>query len=300
MNYEEMKILPAKYNYVFLTLFTNPKYKDLVALPFFRAYLNKPDLKSSEVTISDPRLPSDELDEKHPIVDVLITTPTEILHIEMQFFVTKETLDRFYYYHTKTFAGQLGSGDPYKKLKKVISLFITTEKAIDDYIDGKKCSGNEGFYLHSFEVYDKKHGVTMTNKSIIDVLELNKLPIESDGSTEWIWGSLFDAEEEERFDMLAQKYPEVADAVNVIKELSADQQFRTEAFLIEKAKRDWISSIVSAKDEGIEEGIEIGKFEGKKESALLMLRKKYTPEVVADVLDLPLSQVIAWSQESQN
>ncbi|MDR2506153.1 MAG: hypothetical protein LBD16_08645, partial [Oscillospiraceae bacterium] len=80
-----------------------------------------------------------------------------------------------------------------------------------------------------------------TDKAVINVLELNKIPVHSDGSTEWIWGSLFDAEEEEQFDMLAKAYPEVADAVKVIKELSADQQFRYEAFLAEKAKRDWIS-----------------------------------------------------------
>ncbi|MDR2505049.1 MAG: Rpn family recombination-promoting nuclease/putative transposase, partial [Oscillospiraceae bacterium] len=236
---EARKILPAKFDKVFLTLFTNPKYKDIVALPFLRAYLRKPDLKPSDVIISDPRLASDELDEKHPIVDVFITMPTELLHMEMQFFVTKETLDRFFYYHAKAFAGQLKSGESYSKLKKLISLFITTQTAIDDTADENV--PERGYYFHSFEVYDKIHNVTMTDKAVINVLELNKIPVKSDGSTEWIWGSLFDAEEEEQFDMLAKAYPEVADAVKVIKELSADQQFRYEAFLAEKAKRDWIS-----------------------------------------------------------
>ncbi|GHV27539.1 hypothetical protein FACS18948_5080 [Clostridia bacterium] len=61
------------------------------------------------------------------------------------------------------------------------------------------------------------------------------------------------------------------------------------------------------KSEGIQigknEGIQIGKSEGiqigKKDSALLMLRK-FSAEVVADVLDLPISQVNMWAIESQS
>jgi predicted transposase/invertase (TIGR01784 family) len=178
--------------------------------------------------------------------------PREILHIEMQFFVPKETLDRFHYYHCKAFGGQLKSGEIYKALKKVISIYFTTETAVSEDND----------YLHEFVAYDVKHGIIMTPKSIEKVIELNKLPLESDGTPEWVWSSLFDAEEEARFNMLATAYPEVAGAVSAIKELSSDPQFRREAFLVEKAKKDWLSSIFSAKEDGYDEGVLIGEQRG--------------------------------------
>jgi predicted transposase/invertase (TIGR01784 family) len=199
------------------------------------------------------------LEEKHPIVDVFITMPREILHIEMQFFVIKETLERFHYYHCKAFGGQLKSGEIYKALKKVMSIFFTTETVISEDND----------YLHEFVTYDVKHGIIMTPKSIEKVIELNKLPLEYDGTPEWIWSSLFDAEEEARFNMLATDYPKVAGAVSAIKELSSDPQFRREAFLVEKAKKDWLSSIFSAKEDGYDEGIEIGRNEGRNEGILI-------------------------------
>jgi hypothetical protein len=63
---DNRKYLPAKFNNVFLTLFTNPKYKGTVVLPFLRDMLAQPNIETQDVNTSDPRLPSDELEEKHP------------------------------------------------------------------------------------------------------------------------------------------------------------------------------------------------------------------------------------------
>jgi len=113
---------------------------------------------------------------------------------------------------------------------------------------------------------DTEEDVTLTDKSRIDVLEMSKIPKECDGSPEWIWGSLFKADEEDEFDMLASRYPEVQGAVAAIKELSADPDFRYQALQMEKARRDWISGIDEAKTQGIEighkQGIEIGHKQG--------------------------------------
>ncbi|MDR1261916.1 MAG: Rpn family recombination-promoting nuclease/putative transposase [Oscillospiraceae bacterium] len=281
---DNRKILPAKFNNVFLTLFTNPKYKDTVVLPFLRDMLSQPNLRSEDVNISDPRLPSDELEEKHPIVDVFITMSREILHIEMQFFVTKETLERFHYYHCKAFGGQLKSGEIYKALKKVMSIFFTTETAISEDND----------YLHEFVTYDIKHGITMTTKSMEKVIELNKLPLEYDGTPEWIWSSLFDAEEEARLNMLATDFPKVAGAANAIKELSSDPQFRREAYLAEKAKKDWLSSIYSAKEDGYEEGILIGEQKGLIMGAKAMAKRGIPLADIASDYNQPVSVIESW------
>ncbi|GHU73661.1 hypothetical protein AGMMS49992_13000 [Clostridia bacterium] len=159
-------------------------------------------------------------------------------------------------------------------------MIITTEDAIPE-------TDEDSDYLHVFEVYDKKHKVLLSKKWEIRLFELSKLPVTSDGTIEWTWGSLLVAEEEAQFNMLATTYPEVAEAVKAIKELSADPVFRYEAFLIEKAKRDWLLSMESSKDEGFDEGIGVGEQRGRLNAAIDAIKNGvFQPAVVAAIGDI--------------
>ncbi|GHU70220.1 hypothetical protein AGMMS49992_02200 [Clostridia bacterium] len=252
---DNRKILPAKYNKVFLALFSSEQYKEKVLLQFLRSYLKRPSLEADEITIGDPRLPIEDISEKSPVVDVLIHVPDGIIHIEMQFCVNNETRDRLFYYHTRSFSAQLNSGEEYRNITQVITLCITSETLIKE----------DDFYFHSFTPYDPTYNVILTDKSVLQTLELSKLPQNYDGSAEWIWGTLINAEEEDKLDMLANTYPEVAGAVKVIKDLSADPMFRIQTILSEKARTDWMSYVRYARKEGLEVGHAAGKDEGRTE-----------------------------------
>ena len=59
--------------------------------------------------------------------------------------------------------------------------------------------------------------------------------------------------------------PEVRKTIVMLRELSADEKVRQEAFYREKRLHDEASALGHARREGIAEGIEIGKAEGKAE-----------------------------------
>jgi predicted transposase/invertase (TIGR01784 family) len=178
-------------------MFTHPKNKDRVLLAFLRHYLRRPDITSDDINVADPRLAPEERGEKYPIVDVLINLPDLSVHLEIQRLTYRDTRDRILYYHSNIFGRQLKEGNEYKKIKQVITLCITAEELINESPD----------YFHNYLMHDAKRGVTLTKKSRIDVLELCKIPEEYDDSPEWIWGSLFKADKEDEFDMLASRYP---------------------------------------------------------------------------------------------
>ena len=68
--------------------------------------------------------------------------------------------------------------------------------------------------------------------------------------------------EEDEFDMLASRYPEVQGAVAAIKELSADPNVRHQAIIEEMQWRDLLSGLDEAETRGRRQGIEIGQKQG--------------------------------------
>ena len=285
MNMDDYKILPARFNVIFTSIFTHPKNKDRVLLAFLRHYLRRPGLVSDDINVSDPRLAIDERGEKYPVVDIRITLPGLTVHLEMQLKIYGDTRDRLLYYHSRMHGEQLKESEKYKDISKLITLCITNAELIHE----------RPAYFFTFMMHDFKQNVTLTEMSRIDVLELSKIPDECDDSPEWIWGSLFKADEEDEFDMLASRYPEVQGAVAAIKELSADPNVRHQALVEEMARRDWISWTDEAKTQGIEigqrQGIEIGRTEGVISVARELLSTNLTIDEIARVTGLTRVEV---------
>ena len=98
MKMDDYKILPARFNVIFTSIFTHPKNKDRVLLAFLRHYLRRPSLKSDDINVSDPRIAVDDRNEKHPVIDVRITLPGLKVHLEMQLKIFGDTRDRILYY----------------------------------------------------------------------------------------------------------------------------------------------------------------------------------------------------------
>ena len=145
---------------------------------------------------------------------------------------------------------QVGQGDGYGDIKRVISIVITVYTLIHD---------NDSYH-NRFTMYDPKTDTQFTDLLEINSLELSKLPKESDSTELWDWLMLFKAEKEEEFDMVAQANQQLEKAVVVLKQLSADEQTRMIYESREKMRRDNDSRLRGARAEGEKSGkIEIAK-----------------------------------------
>jgi predicted transposase/invertase (TIGR01784 family) len=106
-----------------------------------------------------------------------------VIHIEIQLQVTPETRDRIVFYDAKLITEQLGSGDRYEAIQKVISIIITEDKLI------KKSP----VYHHRFIFYDPEACVEFSDIIEIHTLELKKLPKNADGTELYDWAKFIAA-----------------------------------------------------------------------------------------------------------
>ena len=191
-----------------------------------------PDGDYDRIDIADPHLLREFDGDKLAIIDVKLYTKTrKVIHIEIQLKVTPEQLrKRVVLYDAKLITEQVGSGDDYDNIKKVISIIITDE----NLLPGKDR------YHHRFTLYDPDAGVEFSDILEINTLELRKLPEIDDGTDLYDWAKFIAAETEEELAMVAEKNPVVNKAVVRLRELSADERARDLFERREKARRDQV------------------------------------------------------------
>ena len=122
---------------------------------------------------------------------------------------------------------QVGAGDDYSKVKRVISIIITDYPLIQDSTK----------YHHRFVLYDPETGIEFTDIIEVNTLELVKVPEVEDGTELWNWLKFLSAQRKEDLDMIAERSPQVKKAVVRLMELSSDE--RTRLLYESRQKMEW-------------------------------------------------------------
>jgi predicted transposase/invertase (TIGR01784 family) len=222
------EFLPIKSDVVFRLFFADERNIESL-IGFLKSVLRLPEDDYNEIEIADPHLLREFDGDKLAIIDVKLKTKSKkIVHIEIQLKVTPELKNRIVLYDSKLIAEQIGSGDEYDVIKKVISIVVTDEPLIPD----------SAKYHHRFTFYDPDAGVELSDIIEIHTLELEKLPEGADGTELYDWAKFIAAETEEELNMIAERNPQVGRAVVRLRELSADERARDLYERREKARRD--------------------------------------------------------------
>ena len=169
----------------------------------------------------------------------LRTKSKKIIHIDIQLKVNPSLKNRIIFYGSKLITEQVGSGDDYDKINKVISIIITDEKLIGDSPE----------YHHHFTFYDKDAGVEFTDITQIYTIELQKLPQDTDGTELYDWAKFIAAETEDELDMVVKRNPRIKRAAVKLRELSADERARDMLERREKGRMDLAVMIREAERE---------------------------------------------------
>ena len=222
------EFLPVKSDVVFRLFFADERNVELL-IGFLKSMLRLPEDDYKEIEITDPHLLREFDGDKLAIIDVKLKTRSrKIVHIEIQLKTTPELKNRIILYDSKLIAEQIGSGDGYDVIKKVISIVITEEPLV---------TGSPN-YLHRFTFYDPEARIELSDIIEINTLELGKLPEGADGTELYDWAKFIAADTEEELSMVAERNPQVAQAVVRLRELSADEHARDLYERREKARRD--------------------------------------------------------------
>jgi len=225
---KEKIFLPVKSDVIFRLFFADERNLEELTC-FLKSVVKLPEGDYSVLEVSDPHLLREFDGDKLAIVDVKLKTRSgKIVHIEIQLQVTPALQRRIVYYGAKLITEQIGSGDDYEKIKKVISIIITEEKLIP----------KSERYHHRFTMYDPGAGVELTDIIEIHTIELGKLPPDTDGTELYDWACFIAASSEEEMAVVAERNPQVGKAVMKFRELSADERARDLYERREKARRD--------------------------------------------------------------
>ena len=239
MNDNKPLLLPVKSDFVFKLIFGDQRNVDILA-DFLKSVLDIPEDEYDHITVVDPHIKKESLDDKYGILDVKIHTKSgQVLHVEIQVEPIPDMKQRLIYGQSKMITEQISSGQNWAIIKKVVTIVIT------DYIfvpDNEK-------YHNQFR-YRTEDGIEFSSLTEINTLELEKLPPDADSSELWYWMKFIKSDDGEVLDMIAERSPQMKKAVGVLKELSADERTRMLYEEREKARRDIASRMSGARREG--------------------------------------------------
>jgi len=272
-------LLHLKNDYVFRRVFTNPHNRDGLA-SFLKSVLRLPEDEFRSLEIADPNLHRAWEDGKSGELDVRVHTASgKIVNVEIQLYPEAGFRERAVYYASDLVRSQLGAGDPYSEIKRVVSIVITDFTLIRE----------DRHYHHRFCLYDKERDVRLTDILEVNVLELRKLPDESDHTALWDWMKLIGTEDEDEMEELARSNPELGQTVLVIREMSMDEAERRIAEAREKQERDEAARI----EYGVNMGLEQGREQGREQTARNLKALGVDPAVIAKATGLSPDEIAA-------
>jgi predicted transposase/invertase (TIGR01784 family) len=282
-----LEILLPKNDFLFKVLFGDVRNKALLK-SFLQAVLELPD-SEFDVEFLDPHKKRRFIDSKMCILDILVQTKTgKQIEIEMQVVNTSHVFERICYYKSEMVVDQLWKGEDYDKVKKVISITV----ADFSFIEG----GDPKRYHHCFRLYDPADGTSFGDVEEVHVLELPKLPLDSDKTAVWTWLRFINVEDEEELKVIARQNEVMSTAVNELYRVSSDRAIRREYSLRERAWRDEQARTDYATQKGEAQGMIRGRKEGLEEGEIKgmakgidafysLIQQGHTPQEAKEILD---------------
>ncbi|MDR1257420.1 MAG: Rpn family recombination-promoting nuclease/putative transposase [Spirochaetaceae bacterium] len=236
----DIPILPPTNDWIFKLLFGDERQKDnTVAL--LKSFLDLPD-EEFDITFMDTALKPESEEDKTGIVDIKLKTKIEgLIDVEIQVNPFPELGKRISFYKSKLITGQIGEGERYDVIRRVICVCIL------DYPLFRETKE----YLNRFKFYNPDNGLCFEGMpEEIYTMELPKVPAESDGRAVWDWMQFLRGKRKEDFEMIANRNPEIRGAVNTLYRLSEDPEVRARMEYREKARRDNATLMYAAVRDG--------------------------------------------------
>ena len=250
---EKLTLLKPKIDVVFHALFRegNEKITKAMIQAATKEKIQKVNLDN------DKHLVGKYPEEKLGIVDLKATLDNgTICDIEIQLADNKDTAERFLFYWSRIYAGQLVKGDDYGKLNKVIGIIIIIDYELEKTKEVQKLStkwkirevstGKQIELTDVFELY------------IIEIPKARRMLKEEPKNELAQWVMFINDPNESEVSKIMEDNKEIKEAMNELEKISKDKELRRVAELREKAIRDEKNGLRHAKEEGIKEGIKEG------------------------------------------
>jgi predicted transposase/invertase (TIGR01784 family) len=208
------EIISPLYDFAFAQIFGRKENLGTTKA-FLKTLLDIPEDDYDNLSVENPTFNRFFKKDKKGIVDLRLSTRSgRNIHIELQVKRKSNLKSRMMYYAGRLLGDQLRWGNDYEKLHQVISICICDHVLLQE----------EESYINEYELRNDK-GRRFTDLLKVVILELPKLTEKEDEAV-WPWLRFFKCKEQEEFEMLARKHPELEEAVSCVKKLSFTERLR--------------------------------------------------------------------------
>lgn len=256
-------LMSPKVDFAFKEIMSNEK----VRIGFLSAVLNIKDTDIKSTVMLNTNLKKVHEDEKQGILDVrLVMNDNTEIDIEIQLSYMRTWADRSLFYLAKMLTEQVNIDKTYSNFKKCIGINI---------LDFKYVKHTERFHT-SYHFREDVDNSLYTDVMECHLIELPKLPKNSDGTSLYDWIKFIKADTKEEFVMLAKRSVYLDEAYRQLEIISQDEQKRLEYTARQKALYDYNTLM--------EERFEDGKKQRENELIKKWKNKGYTDEQIQDLL----------------
>ena len=268
------KIVKLKLDIIFKRIFGDANNTDIIAA-FVSDLLEIPRSSIKEIYINNVELAPEYIDQKFSRLDLKLNIDGRIVNIEMQVNKEVDFNERTLYYWSKLYSDELKAGEEYGELKQTICINIINFNLFD-------C---EDYHSH-FKVMEKDRHEVLSDKFAIHFFELRKIKNAAKHKRMEDWLNLINAETEGDLMEIQSKttIPEVQKTIVKLRELSADERIRQEAYYREKRLHDEATALNGARREGIAIGKDLGRAEFADEMVVRMRNMGMSEEEIRRII----------------
>jgi predicted transposase/invertase (TIGR01784 family) len=248
-------LLNPSSDFVFKNLFGADKHKRVLLCLLNAILKGKPLIKS--ITLLNPEHKKERKDGRSVTLDIeAVTDNGTLLNIEVQCVRDGNLVNRALHHQARIMRNELNEGETFDSQPDIISIWLT------DYNETvRKHHTHEAVYMFKATPLD---GVDIASeKTRIFIIELPKVDLKQASLNDMFLVWMFFLKNPELLpEEFVTKVPEVHEALEELKIMSMDDEFRAEYDAHIKAQNDRRSREANAKEEGREEGIAIGEERG--------------------------------------
>ncbi|NEV65307.1 Rpn family recombination-promoting nuclease/putative transposase [Thiorhodococcus minor] len=239
------ELLDPKNDYVFKRVFGEDPALVVALINDLRPDL--PEIQSVEIL--NPGVNAEELRGKYIVLDVLARDAVgHAYDIEIQVRRYGAWHQRALYYLARMLASQLDAGEDYAQLRAAVGIHLL------DFDLFTETPAQCAQALWRFEMRDARQpAVSLGNRLQLTLIELKKADRLRQGTGPLgDWVSFFEHWREEKT-MSEIEHGPIREALNRVRQLSADDEARRMAFVRERALRDEVSLLKEAREQGRQE-----------------------------------------------
>lgn len=247
------RLLQVKNDFIFANLFGVESHKRLLVCLLNSILNGKPPIKTVDLDRTEYK--KTRKDGKTIRLDIAATSDDGTrLNVEIQCLNTGDLIDRIGFYEKSFLKEELNEGESYGTLPNIISIWI-----VGDSVNKRKSCVNEIVNMYKANGIDPIEVASeKMRRFVIELTKLDVMPKSyvSDMFSVWMQFIKDPASIPEEF----LRIDEVNEAMEALKELSADKEIRDQYFARQKEINDMIAAKTNARKEGRDEkAIEVAK-----------------------------------------